>query len=262
MIAGSSLLYTRYDFPEACARLADAGFDAVDVGAIEGWAHVDPSAVVADPDAAAERVGRACERAAVSPVALNAGCGDVTPDEEVRQVAAIAVLADAVGADALTLPAAGVDADVDADLDRFRRLVDATDDADVALTVETHYDTLTEDPEVAGRYAAVSGLGLTLDPSHFAVGPYWDRGYDDLLPAAEHVHLRQSGASWAAVQRPPGDGRVDFDRLFDALAGVGYDGHFSVEYIDSLDGIDPVEAEAAAVGMRELAEEGWCRRGT
>jgi len=39
-IAGSTLTCSRLDLAPACARLDDLGFDAVDVGALAGWAHV------------------------------------------------------------------------------------------------------------------------------------------------------------------------------------------------------------------------------
>jgi len=208
----------------------------------------------------------------LDPVAVNAGL-DSDPDgpDEREQVRALAALADAVGAGVVTLPARATDGGDgddagrsgssahDADLRRFRGLVAAAAAYDATLTVETHRFQHTEAPAVALTYARrVDGLELTLDPAHFAAGPYWAPGcYDDLLPHVAHVHVRQAGASWDAIQLPHDDpdGRLDFQRLLDRLRDVGYDGALTVEYIDSLDGVDPDTAAREARRTRERLAE-------
>jgi sugar phosphate isomerase/epimerase len=262
-VAGSTLLYSRLSLAAACDRLASLGFDCVDLGAVAGWAHLDPAAVREDRAAATARVEEACGDAGLDPVALNANAGELGTDAERRRVAALAALAEDVGADVLTLPAAGADTDLAADLARFADLAAATADYDVALTVETHWNTHTEDPAVAARYAAaVDGLGLTLDPGHFAIGPHWsgEEGpavYEPLLDEVEHVHVRQAGEGWANVQRPldADDGRIDVAALVAALRGADYDGALTVEYIDSLEGTDPTAAEAWAADARRTVAD-------
>jgi len=254
-IAGSTLTYSRLDLGAACRRLADMGFDTVDVGALAGWAHVDPAALVGDIEATASRIDD--RLAGLDPVALNAGLAAEPAERE--QVRALAALADALGADSVTLPAGSTDAsDPGDDRDRFRILVDAAP-SDATLAVETHRFQHTEDPAVALAYAErVDGLALTLDPAHFAAGPHWAPDcYDELLSHVAHVHVRQAGDAWEAIQRPydASDGRIDVERLVERLRAAGYDGTLSVEDIDGLDGVDAEAAAREACRMRERLHE-------
>lgn len=254
-VAGSTLLYTRYSLEKACELLAKLGFEAVDVAMIENWAHIGPSSAIEDPEGTIERIVTACDDSGLDPVAVNGSPGDGHPREQVRRVGALAAVADGIGASTITMGAAQRDADFETDLDRFRSFVSVAERYDVTICVEAHYRQLTEDPAVALAYAErVPGLGITLDPSQFAVGPYWEAGcYDDLLPHVEHVHVRQAGDSWETVQLSPDDerGRVDFSRLVSKLESAGYDGAVTIEYIDSLDGVDPEAAEGDAGVMRK-----------
>lgn len=256
-VAGSTLLYSRLDLEAACDRLGQLGFDAVDVGMQEGWAHVAPSECVGAVETARERIESACSAAGLDPVAVNASAGDGDRETEIERVRAVADVADGLGIDVVTLPAGGTDTDVATDLERFGALVDAVADRAVTLTVETHWGTLTEDPAVAAEYAtAVPGLGYTLDPGHFVVGDHdVDPPYRDLLAATEHVHVRQAGTGWAEIQRPPTDGDLDVEALLADLRASGYDGAVTVEYIDALDGVEPADAERHAGEMRELLVE-------
>jgi len=256
-VAGSTLLYSRLGLEAACSRLADLGFDAVDIGMQEGWSHVDPSECVGAVDQVQRRVEGACTAADVDPVAINANAGDVDVETEAERVAAVADVADGLGVDVLTLPAAETDTALETDLERFGVLVDAVADRAVTLTVETHWGTLTEDPTVAAEYAAtVPGLGYTLDPGHFVVGDHdVDPPYRDLLADTEHAHVRQAGTGWAEIQQPPERGDLDVGAFLVDLRESGYDGAVTVEYIDTLDGVDPETAERNAAEMRELVLE-------
>jgi len=272
-VAGSTLTYSRLDLAEACRGLAELGFDAVDVGAHAGWAHVDPVALVGDVEATARRLRETLSGTGLEPVAINAGPAAADSPSEREQVRALAALADALGADVLTLPAGAVDDDDGggrdagtdgssahgADLERVRGLVAAAAPYDVTPTVETHRFQHTEDPSVALAYAErVDGLALTLDPAHFAAGPYWASDcYDALLSHVAHVHVRQAGDDWDAIQRPHDDpeGRLDLRRLVERLRETGYDAALSVEYIDSLDGVTPDAAAREARRTRERLVE-------
>lgn len=255
-LAGSSLLYSRLSLEDACKRLTAAGFDHVDVGVLEGWAHVDPSDIVGDVDSVAERIGTACRNADLQPVAMNVSGGDVDLTTEVTRIQAVAAAAEILDVDVLTLPAASTDTDLESDFDRFRALVAAIEDRDATLTVETHWGTHTEDPETAAQYSMmVPGLGYTLDPGHFAIGPHWHQDpYDRLLEDIKHVHVRQAGSGWEAIQQPVEAGRIDIRKFVADLRAAGYERAISVEYIDSLDGVDPDEAERHAVAMRDALE--------
>lgn len=251
-VAGSSLLYSRLPFEEACRRLSDLGFDAVDVALQEGWAHVDPSTVVGAVEERANEIEATCEAAGLDPVALNVSAGDVSLATEVDRVEAVVELAATLGVGVVTLPAADADASLADDLSRFRTLVDLTDGRDVTLTVETHWGRLTEDPATAAKYAGeVPGLGYTLDPGHFVVGDHpTDEPWRELLDDVVHVHVRQAGSGWDEIQLPPDAGELDVAAFVQSLRQSGYDGVLTVEYIDALDGVDPEAAERQADEMR------------
>ena len=256
-VAGSSLLYSRLPSDEACQRLSELGFEAVDIGVQEGLAHVDPSDLVGDVESTAADVEAACDAAGLDPVALNASAGDVALETEVERVGAVVELASTLGVPVVTLPAAAAGGSLDDDLGRFRALVETTAETDVTLTVETHWDTLTEDPETAAKYVAnVPGLGYTLDPGHFVVGvDDHDEPWADLLADVAHVHLRQAGTGWAEIQEPVDDGYIDVAAFVQSLRAAGYDETITVEYIDALDGVDPDEAARQAAEMRERVVE-------
>ncbi|WP_227379409.1 sugar phosphate isomerase/epimerase family protein [Haladaptatus halobius] len=256
-VAGSTLLYSRLSLNETCRRLSDLGFDAIDVGMQEGWAHVAPSEAVGAVDAAALRIETACTEANIDPVAINVSAGEVDLDTEIERVKAVADVADALDIDVVTLPAAQTDTLLAADLDRFSALVDAVADRDVILTVETHWGTHTEEPAVAAEYAAaVPGLAYTLDPGHYFIGNHdIQPPYRDLLADIEHVHIRQAGIGWEEIQQPVQDGSIDIEAFIDDLRGAEYDGVVTVEYIDSLENVDPQAAQCQAVTMREVLRE-------
>ena len=255
IIAGSSLLYSRLSFPRACQNLSELGFTAVDIAVIEGWAHFDPSAVGNHIEATANEITNACEDAGVQPVAFNAGTDTDTVGMEIEQIRSLAALAEEIGIEVITLQGGRSEDDIETDFDRFRHLVEAIDSFDVTLTVETHWGTHLEDPSIAAKYPEnVPGLYLTIDPGHFAIGPHWDDGYGMLLEDVAHVHLRQAGDGWENVQVSPNDGKIDFEELLTGLEKTGYEDVVSVEYIDSLDGVDAEDAEVWATRMREVIE--------
>lgn len=254
-VAGSSLLYTRFDFETACRRLADLGFETVDVATIEQWAHLDPSTVVDSVEETAGRIEAACENAGLEPVAFNAGPGDASIEEQARRMEALAQVGEMVGVDVATVGPAATDSPLEDDLDRFRALVDAVDTYEFSIAVEGHQNLHTEDPEVALEYVeSIPDLQITLDPGHYAVGQYWNDGdgYDPLLPHVAHVHLRQ--ARPGKIQVVEGDGIIDFADVFSKLRSVGYDGTATVEYVDSLADKDIETVADRAASVRETGE--------
>ena len=252
-IACSTLLFDDEPLDIACQWIADLGFDAVDLGARSGWAHLDPGTLSGRVDETVEHVESTCEAVDVDPVAFNAAIAGDADSDPAEQVRALASLADALDIDAFTLGCGGNEdwALKDA-IDRSQKLADAARSYDATLTHETHTGCLTQDPTVAHRLlASVPGLQLTLDPSHFW---YEDDGnrpqecYDELLPHVAHVHVRQATAEANGVPMDDPDGCVDFGRLIGCLRDIDYDGVLSVEYI----GADDPDDETAQMAVRAL----------
>ena len=128
---------------------------------------------------------------------------------------------------------------------RFERLVAIAKEYGITLAVEAHARTMLEIPDAAVEFCkAIPGIALTFDPSHMVAGPNQSAPFDQILPYVKHTHWRDSGDSWDHCQLPVGEGIVDFRGCLKALADVGYDGIYAVEYIDSFPdgGIAQVEA--------------------
>ncbi len=257
LVWGSSLTYSRLPLAQAIAALVADGFDTVELGVLEGWAHVSPAALVEQGDSLAQAVRRTLEAAGARVAALNAGLGaaEADADERGRRAAAVFGLARVLGAGVVTLPAGPAGAGVDAAAARLRPLLEAAKHAGVTLAVETHVGALTEDPAAAAALClAVPGLRLTLDPSHYWAGPARGGGWEAVLPHVAHVHLRDAGSGgWGEIQVWPGRGQVDFPRVVGGLRSLGYRGGWTEEYIDTLPVVGGGDAAAAARAMRDWA---------
>ena len=227
-IACSSLLY---DAPlaDALRAVRGLGFRHVDLGVLEGWAHVDPSALARDYDATASEVREQIARHDVEVVALNAGLGD--EDRGARASATLRLAAD-LGADSVTFGAPPQDATIDEAVAWAAPIVTAArDHPTIASCLEFHTLTFTEVVADCVTLVEATGLGLTFDVSHYYIGPAQGHGIEDLLPHVRHVHVRDCGRSIEQDQLPWGAGAVDLPAIVDDLLHGGYRGRFSVEYI-------------------------------
>jgi hypothetical protein len=59
-VAGSSLSFSKQPLDVALRELANLGFSFVDIGAIEGWAHINPSEVASQPQKFVEKLRTQC----------------------------------------------------------------------------------------------------------------------------------------------------------------------------------------------------------
>lgn len=258
-LAASTLTFSRLPLAAALDGLVGLGCTAVELAAHEGWAHVAPSALVADPAAPQETVA-AVARSGLGVVALNAGTRAADATVACRRVEALADLAAALGASVLTLPAGqGTTA---AAAERFAPLLAAAQARGVTLAVETHIGALTEDPQAAlALCQALPGLRLTLDPSHYWSGPAQGRGWEAIVPLVAHVHLRDAGrAGWDQIQMAPGQGDVDWDAVLTALRQAGYAGALAAEYLDTLPVVGGDTAATATAQMLAQARA-WLETG-
>lgn len=252
-IALSTLAFTGDKLAEAMAGVRRLGFHSVDV-AVFDWAHPDftPAVIERDPQGAARYLLDVAGGLGLTIVAFNAtappsGAGAAT-------LAALCDCAAVAGVPVVTLPA-GCPGDAGADrlAEAAQRLAAWTGIAGrkgVTLAIETHVGQVTERADAALRLVQeVPDLRLTLDPSHFHVGPWQGKDFTPLFPHTAHVHLRDARNTWETVQVPPGSGSVRFRELFTGLLAAGYAGALSIEYLRSLAGRDVAEDVRA---MREL----------
>ncbi len=244
-IACSTLCFTAEPFDRACAYIADLGFQAVDIAMLEQWAHFNPSEMVDDPNEAIDQAREGLERAGLTAVSLNASAGISDVGPEGTRLRAICAFANAFDISTICyvppIEAVGMERAVR----RFERLVSIAKEYDITLAIEAHARTMLEMPDAAVEFCeAIPGVALTFDPSHMVAGPNQSAPFDKIMPYVRHTHWRDSGDSWDRCQLPVGEGIVDFKACLKALADVGYDGVYAVEYIDSFPdgGIAQVEA--------------------
>lgn len=234
-LACTSLAFDDRPLEAALEAVAALGFVTVDLGAQEGWAHVQPSVLAARPSSEMARIERALAAAGLVVVALNASVGpDPTAEEQRIRISALIELAERLGSGSVTLrgPAAGLT--VEEATARLAPVLEIASQTEVKLTLEVHKGRITELPRDAAALAEATGLGLTLDPSHIVAGPAAGAGLDELTPYTEHVHVRDARADTLEVSI--GEGVVPFAEIFSSLAARGYDGTLSIEYIEGTTG--------------------------
>lgn len=242
-IAGSTLIFTELSLVDTIRKVADLGFHYIDLAMIEGWANLSPSAVVGHEEEVASQLKTACAEAGIHPAGFNLGLGQDSVEIQIERLQALCKIACHLGVDTLTIGASRPKLRTLPDeIDRLRRLLAVSASQGLTLAVETHVDTCTEDPEICMHLMReVPGLGLTLDLTHFAIGPFWEHGYEALLPFVRHVHLRPSGRSREEeIQVAVGRGVIDFERLIRDLDRHGYQGTLSVEYVSAMPGVNHI----------------------
>ena len=147
---------------------------------------------------------------------------------------------------------------VAAELSRF---VAAGADGGLAVSIEPHLDSVTDTPERTLRMlAAVPGLTLTLDYSHFVHAGFRQPEYEALDPHARHMHVRQAAPGRLAA--PVAEGTIDYRRALGHLRDIGYQGAFTTEYVRSpWYGQDAVDTDRENKQMQSeivaLVEEIW-----
>ena len=258
----STLGWSKGTLEEAIAGIAALEFGQAELGMVEGWAHLDPSALAGG---GRERVGREADRIRsliarhqmrrVS--AFRVGLGAPALEEQKRRLAAVCDLAAALEVPVIAIEAAPRGTPLADEVERLRALVPVAAERGVQVTVKTHVGQLTEEPAAAARLCeAVRGLGLTLDAGHYYAGPNRGADYSAVLPYVRHVHLRDAGLDWEHMQVPAGMGQVDFGWIVSALHAEGYVGKFAIEYIDAMPVVapagEPADIPANILRMRDV----------
>jgi len=233
-IACGTLCFSKQSFAHACAEIAANGFHYVDIATMEGWAHFNSSEMVLNLEDAVAVAQSALSTYHLTPVALNASAGASDPNHEVPRFRALCEFARELRVPVICYVAPIEAAGFERSLKRYERLLALAQEYSLTLAVEAHARTMLERPSVAVRFCeSLEGMGLTLDPSHMWAGANQGAPFDELYPFVRHTHWRDAGYSWSEAQLPVGAGSVDFARVVAGLRSVGYDGAYSVEYIDT-----------------------------
>lgn len=243
----------------ALADIAAAGFDTIDLLAIDGWVHVNPSDLAANFAPAIEPLDRLLKRYKLRPIAINSGVGpqlhDRSPEANTRRTSDIAALVKLMRH--LRVGIAAIqprqpdrtrlwDAVLHDCVATLREHHEAGQAAGVAFALELHVNSPFETMDQARRVLeAMPELGIVYDPTHFVMQGLDIHETGWLIDRARHVHLRD--AAPGAIQTPFGQGTVDFDWVLGALRARGYAGHISIEYLETTD----FDALDSALRLRE-----------
>jgi sugar phosphate isomerase/epimerase len=239
-VACSTLCFTRLALDDALQTIREMHFAKADLAVHASGPHLTPVELGADNGRIAQRL-----KAGNLPLAaIHLDTGAADPASAREQLRAAARLARVSATPLLTVPAAPAGSDFDAEVARLKEWVRITEAEGIILTVETHSATITADPlgalELCQR---VSGLRLTLDPSHYHIGPHGPQDHDMLYPFVRHVRLRDSGSAPDQFQVRVGQGEIEYGRVISQLELCHYDRALSVDIRDIPDGSFPVDPE-------------------
>jgi sugar phosphate isomerase/epimerase len=239
-VACSTLCFSKLTLDDALRTIRELRFTKADLAIHAEGPHLTPAEVAADVGRVAQRL-----KAGNLPLAaIHLDTGSADPSDCRAQLRAVARLARVSATPLLTVPVAAVGADFDAEVDRLREWVKIVASEGVMLTAETHSATLTADPIGASELCRrISGLSLTLDPSHYQVGPHGPVNHDALYPLVRHVRLRDSGCTPEQFQLRVGQGEIEYGRLVTLLERCGYERSLTVDIRDIAESPFPVEPE-------------------
>ncbi|MBA4187451.1 MAG: sugar phosphate isomerase/epimerase [Planctomycetaceae bacterium] len=239
-VACSTLSFSKLSLEDALRTIREMRFAKADLAIHSVGPHLTPAEVTADPGRAAQVL-----KAANLPLAaIQLDTGDAAPQEARLQLRAVSRLARVSATPVLSVPAATAGTDFDAEVERLREWLKVAASEGVILTVETHSATITADPQGAAELCRrVPGLFLTLDPSHYQVGPHGAVNHDALFPLVRHIRLRDTGATPDQFQVRIGQGLIEYGRVITQLEKCRYDRALSVDIRDVADSPFPIEPE-------------------
>jgi sugar phosphate isomerase/epimerase len=234
-VACSTLCFGRLSLEQAMRTIGELHFGKFEVAIHENGQHLKPSQVAADVQAAAARLrqGPGLSPAAFSVESDAPGPMEWEQEEYLRQFRAVCRLARITAVPLITIRPASADVPLDAEAARLSKLVRLADLEGVALCVATLTGTHTQTPSSAQQLCeVVPGLCLTLDPSHYTVGPHQGKSYDEVFPFVRHVQLRDTGRGPNQFQVKVGQGEIEYGRIVAQLARCHYDLALAVDIRD------------------------------
>jgi sugar phosphate isomerase/epimerase len=239
-VACSTHCFGKLSLEDALRTIREMQFPKADLAVHDPGPHLTPAEVRADLGKVAQRL----KKANIPFAAFHVGIAAPDPAEARDQLRAVCRLARVSTVPLLTIPAAPLGSDFQAEVTRLRDWTKVAASEGMMLTVETHSETVTADPLGAVELCRhVPGLGLTLDPSHYFVGPHAPLNFDPLFPYVRHVRLRDTGAKPGEFQVRVGQGEVEYGRIISCLDRYHYDRALTVDIRDIPENPFPVEPE-------------------
>lgn len=238
-VACSTLCFSKLPLEDALRAIRELQFPKADLAIHDPGPHLTPAEVTAD----LTRVAQKLKAANLPLAAFHVGISPGAPGAK-SQLKAVCRLARVSTVPVLTIPAAPMGSDLDAEVARLQEWCRLAAAEGVILTVETHSETVTADPLGAVELCRrVPGLGLTLDPSHYVSGPHAGVNYDPVFPFVRHVRLRDTGRRPEQFQVRVGQGELEYGRMLTQLDQCRYERALTVDIRDIPDSPFPVEPE-------------------
>jgi len=243
-IACSSGLFHQLPLEPALKSVAKLGFQRVDLLAVEGWNHINPSEAADGVDAVDARLQQALAAAGVELDAFNMGFSvalherrPAACEQRQAEAAAMAELMTRYNLTTASLVPGRPDAtysfesQVERAVASLREIMAVTRPYGLTIALECHVDSIMEDPVVAARILdEVPGLTVAYDPSHLIMQGIALEDTGPLLDRVGRVHVRDATRDQMQVRY--GRGELDLDRLLALLAEHGYRGGYSIEVLD------------------------------
>lgn len=240
-VACSTVCFAKHPLDRALRIIGELEFNKAEVVIDEQSPHLRPAEVMADVGMAAQRIRIG---PSLSPAALTLNAEAADSEDYRRQLKATCHLARLSHVSLVTVPAAPTGTNLDDEVRRLKALGHITQAEGVVLSLETRTGTLTEFPDAAVELCErVPGLGLTLDPSHYIVGPNGGKNYERVYPFVSHVHLRDTGKEPGQFQVRIGQGEVEYGRIIAQLARHHYRRLLTVEIFEVPDAPYAMEQE-------------------
>lgn len=216
-VAATTECFRDLPLESALERLADLEFATVELALFEEGGHLKPSSVLANPEAAAG-ICRNSQRLDV----IGFDCRFTsTGAQYYEEFTAICRLAKLVKVVTITIPSAELGTPFNEEVEHLQKVVQIATKHGVRVGMKTQVGRLAEDPDtITVLCDNAKGLGITLDPSCFVIGPAANRSIEKIMKYVHHVQLRDT--SKKAFQVRVGQGEVEYNRLVSQLLKVGY----------------------------------------
>lgn len=217
---------------EVLEAMVDLGFTAIELPIHEEGNWLKPSEVHSDLERSVHFC-RDTHRLDIGALSI-----ELTRDPALyyEHFASCCKLAKAIKVATLVIPAAELGTPFNEEIERLRKLSEIASLEGAVVGLKTTIGCMTQDPDTAVVLCDnVKGLRLTLDPSHYITGPHQGGNIDKVIKYVRHVHLRDSSKQKLHVR--VGQGEVDYGKLIQQLAKVGYDRALSI-HMTPIEGFD------------------------
>jgi sugar phosphate isomerase/epimerase len=216
-VAATTGCFPGLSLTEALERLVDLEFVNIEIDISESSDQIKPSWVTQNLSAAIDMCN-ATNRLTVVSYRLDIEGSNA---EYLEQFEACCKLAKATKVVILTVPSSPLGMPFNEEVERFKALVRIADSQGVRVGMHSQSGRIAEDPDtVMVMCQHVSGLGLTLDPSHYIYRRNTPAKLDRILRFVQHVYLRDTTKE--SLQVRVGQGLIEYGRLISQLEKVDY----------------------------------------